>query len=554
MDFSKAVKYSSEATTAQDCYSYLDCDVVVIDKYVPSRLESDNVCIAQDELPGGGTIIYFDREYYGTLALRIPADPAVMTEIFINGYEYDYAITPGEDQALYALVAGPFEKGCRVKLAMKMPERAKTIPHNPTMKISPVMTSNGTVSLNETKSRFLLTLEEPAELVTFTLPENYDIEINGKSCGNAAELILGDTLFTSYKARIFTEGHSSYRDFDLVIMQAVDDEGMGACAVNAYTPITGAFAGEAAYLIDRRSHNTENATHGTADDPMLAIDPVTGYKWGRIDADKADYYFELENGGYEVSASFTGEGARLVANPGTEYEKVLVRETTTEVQRYGIRITDGQLVLSVCEGDPGIDFMMLTIRAIDTIATESGYEMIYDGRKKIAAENDDAGEYSEEDYDDEYPEDEEEYDNEYAEADDYSDGYDSGEDECFSEEYATETGKNHGESFIDKITFAENESRNTGEGSDVSADFSREEKSVNETPSTRTVSVKPSTPMISVSKTSSTVSDKRKAATQNYINNKLAVKKNSDAKKSLGIAAAGLVLAGSIIALLKKDK
>ncbi len=523
MDFSKAVRFSSETTTAQDCYSYLDCDVVVIDRYVPSRLESDDVCIAQDELPGGGTIIYFDREYYGTLALRIPADPAVMTEIYINGDEYDYAITPGENQALYALVAGPFEKGCRVKLAMKMPERAKIIPHNPTMRISPVMTSNGTVSLNDTKSRFLLTLEEPAELVTFTLPKAYDIEINGKSCGNTAELILGETLFTSYRARIFTEEHSSYRDFDIVIMQAVDDEGMGACAVNAYTPITGAFAGEAAYLIDRRSHNTENATHGTADDPMLCIDPVTGYKWGRIDADKADYYFELENGGYEVSASFTGTGSRLVANPGTEYEKILVRETTTEVQRYGIRITDGQLVLSVCEGDPGIDFMTLTIRAIDTIATESGYEMVYDGRKKIAAEDTDPEDFPDEDYSDEYPEEEEEYDNEFDEAEeDYSDGY--------SSEYES------GEHEYDEMRVNEDKTKAA------------------EIPSSRTVSVKPASPMISVSKTSSAVSEKRKAATQNYINNKLAAKKNSDAKKSLGIAAAGLVLAGGIIALLKKDK
>ena len=38
MDFGKALKFSSSETTVEDCYSYLDCDVVIIDRYVPSRL------------------------------------------------------------------------------------------------------------------------------------------------------------------------------------------------------------------------------------------------------------------------------------------------------------------------------------------------------------------------------------------------------------------------------------------------------------------------------------------------------------------------------------
>ena len=54
MDFGKALKFSANEATVEDCYSYLDCDVVIIDRYVPSRLESDKACIAQDELPGGG--------------------------------------------------------------------------------------------------------------------------------------------------------------------------------------------------------------------------------------------------------------------------------------------------------------------------------------------------------------------------------------------------------------------------------------------------------------------------------------------------------------------
>ena len=88
MDFGKALKFSSSETTVEDCYSYLDCDVVIIDRYVPSRLESDKACIAQDELPGGGTVILFEKEYYGTLALRIPSQETIRTTIYINGEEY----------------------------------------------------------------------------------------------------------------------------------------------------------------------------------------------------------------------------------------------------------------------------------------------------------------------------------------------------------------------------------------------------------------------------------------------------------------------------------
>ena len=425
MDFGKALKFSANETTVEDCYSYLDCDVVIIDKYVPSRLESDKISLAQDELPGGGTVILFDREYYGTLALRIPSLDKIKTTIYINGEEYEYATAPADANSLYALVGGPFEPGCRLKLAVAMPSRAAVIPYNADMKISPVSCDNGTVSLSERRSRFLIRLETPAELVTFTLPEGYDIEIGGKSRGNSAELIIGENLFTGYKLRIFTEGHSSYRDFDLVVMQAVEESELDSCAANAYTPITGAFAGEACYVLDRRSSNTENATHGTLADPMLRIDPVTGYKWGRISPDKADYYFELENGGYEVMASFTSEGARLIANPGTEYEKIMVRDTLTSEQRSGIRIIDGQLVLSVCEGEPEADIMTLTIRAIDTIAVESGYELVYDGRKNdTEAADESAEEPVYDDTDEEETEDNRNIELDLPTADDYGDaGY-----------------------------------------------------------------------------------------------------------------------------------
>ena len=595
MDFGKALKFSANEATVEDCYSYLDCDVVIIDRYVPSRLESDKACIAQDELPGGGTVILFEKEYYGTLALRIPSQETIRTTIYINGEEYEYATAPADENSLYALVGGPFEPGCRLKLAIAMPSRTAVIPYNADMRISPVSCNNGTVHLSERRSRFLIRLETPADMVTFNLPEGYDIEIGGKSRGNSAELLIGDNLFTGYKLRIFTEGHSSYRDFDLVVMQDIEEPELDSCAANAYTPITGAFAGEACYVLDRRSSNTENATHGTLEDPMLRIDPVTGYKWGRISPDKADYYFELENGGYEVMASFTSEGARLIANPGTEYEKIMVRDTRTEEQRSGIRIIDGQLVLSVCEGEPEADIMTLTIRAIDTIAVESGYELVYDGRRGDAAPADadsaaeDHGEFCGDE-----PEDNRSIELDLPTAEDYGDTYgdepgdnrnieldlptaeDYGDAEPAPEPVSIEA-ENVGEAELSAYAEEEPEAEDESKAEEPQAEAEPMTEPVqasgtvtgpapafrpaqepaadkpHEPVSTRTVSLRPAAPQITVSKTASPA-EKRREATQTYINTKLAAKKNSDTKKALGIAAGALTVAGAIYALLRRDR
>ena len=183
--------------------------------------------------------------------------------------------------------------------------------------------------------------------------------------------------------RIYTPGRKSYRDFDLAIMQVPEDNSADGCSVHAYTPVIGAFSGETCYVIDRTDSAVKTATHGTTYCGDVSIDPVTGYKWGCMGC--GNYYFELENGGYEIIMSFTGEGARVIANPGTASEKVLVRETSTEEQRYGVRITDGQLVLSIISDDapddsdaPGVDISTLIIRAIDTIALESGYTPLQD--------------------------------------------------------------------------------------------------------------------------------------------------------------------------------
>lgn len=437
MDFSKARPYPEGAATVSGCYSYLDCDVVIIDKYIPSRLDYDNLAIAMDELPGGGTVVFFDSSYDGTLAFLVPNDPSYKVVITIDGEDYDYAVNGIGDQPRYALVSGPFEIGCRVKLEVMAVNKTVDTPvcrepatieqtvspeepiaaeqpaavespvaaeqptvseqstpaapaHDPALQLKSLRADNGSISFNDSRSRFFVALERKAGTVALSLPDGYEFEVDGECTGAGHVFTVNGTSFTGHEMRVYTPGRKSYRDYGLTVMQAPDEDAAGSCSVHAYTPIIGAFSGETCYVIDRTDPAVKIATHGTTECREVGIDPVTGYKWGSMGP--GSYYFELENGGYEVLVSFTGAGARMIANPGTAAEKVIVRETSAEEQRYGVRVTEGQLVLSIVSDSEAVnsassgtdgatvqtDISTLIIRAIDTIAIESGYVPLRD--------------------------------------------------------------------------------------------------------------------------------------------------------------------------------
>ena len=173
--------------------------------------------------------------------------------------------------------------------------------------------------------------------------------------------------------------------------------------------------------------------------------------------------------------------------------------------------------------------MTLTIRAIDTIAVESGYEMIYDGRgKNTEAVCEDAEE-------DEFgPEDNTKLELELPTAEDY------GEPE-------------EPEAPVFELPIEDEEENDDNGDDDIESEVKKEDVSPAPMDSTRTVSIKPSSPRITVSK-SQKPAEKKREATQDYINTKLAAKKNSDAKKALGIVAGVVAVAGGIYALFKKDK
>lgn len=382
MDFSKKKMFSADSVTENGIYSYLDCDVIIIDRYVPSRLENEEVCLAQDELPGGGTVIYFEREYCGSLALRVPSDSSLNKEVSINGEAYDYALLSGGDAYSYALVSGPFEANCRVLMTISVEAAKEELSSvSPDTSLIPefIITDNGQVSFSDSRSRILASLDNFSDNVTLTLPEGWNfIRCNSIPADyssdiqcNSRTFALSQSLFTAYTVDILSPDNVSFRSFDLVLMQAPEDP--DACLVHAYTPIVGAFSGEACYVIDYSGSIKESGTHGTQVDSVVGIDPVTGYRWGQ--QDRSTFCFELENGCYELLLSCTDTSARVIASPGEAGEKLLAEHSPVEAERFIIRITNNLFVLRLSDSD-STTVNYLLIRAVDTIAVESGYELI----------------------------------------------------------------------------------------------------------------------------------------------------------------------------------
>lgn len=614
MDFSCTKPFPDGSATVSNCYSYLDCDVLVIDRYVPSRLDYESISLAQDELPGGGTIVYFEKVYYGSIALRVPSDPSLTIRTFIDNEEYDPAMQGMGDQPRYALLGGPFEAGCRVRLEIigevKVPvdtantdtvvepvdtnnnetvtefadvnssvtvaelgedertavnsdisndadgdsgsdtnadiasdsnndidsdtckDSAKECDHkavaasevspqpnfpsaihDPSMQLRTLHVPGSSIFFNDMRSRFFIKQEMPGDSVLLALPLGYDFEVDGHCSGNTHTFELSDNSFTGYSMRVYSQNHISYRDFDLAILKYSEDSQDGARTVHAYTPITGAFSGEACYILDRTGSVTESATHGsykcsadtidcsagaidcsagaigfsTGDVPAFGIDPSSGYKWGH--SEDGYYHFELENGGYELTASFTGTGARLISSPGTSSERVIIRETTEAPQRYGIRITDGELVLAITEVEE-INFATLIIRALDTTAVQSGYEPLNIVQKEIPAD--------------------------------------------FTTSRTASAGST--------ATKTEAAARVIASGSVKPTAIGTVSDSCRQTPPGVMTNQKGTAPFIKV-----------QPEVQKHINNGLAINKNKDTIKSLGIVTGALAVAAGILSLLKKD-
>ena len=123
MDFSKVAACPAESTSAEDTYFLLGEDCLVVRKYTVSRLDHGSLSVAQDRMPDGGIVFYFEEPYYGNLALFTGSeddDPGVPSHIRVTiGHdEYEPAFNHG-----YLLIGGPFEAGCRITLT-GMPARA----------------------------------------------------------------------------------------------------------------------------------------------------------------------------------------------------------------------------------------------------------------------------------------------------------------------------------------------------------------------------------------------------------------------------------------------
>ena len=464
MDFTKAKQFPTGSATVDNCYSYLDCDVVIIDRYAPSRLETVDICLAQDELPGGGTVFFFERDYFGSIALRIPTADTYPVHIYVDGEEYSFARLGERDQPRYALVSGPFEPGCRVRIEICAADRDTKIPagsngcaqddtavsgdgceqddlpvgsHDCTRGCTPISsapiiyTDNGTVRYNNTLRRYLVSMAECDSQVSLSLGEGYvfgSTDLQDEAADRAHSFDVSSDLFTGYEITIIAALTGDEEAYDLVIMQPADDEG---CLVHAYTPTIGAFAGETCYIIDSASvqasaavtdsataqasaavtdlvsaqaaAHTFPATHGSRSVQELGIDPLTGYKWGRME--RNCYFFELENGSYELVINCSA-GMCIILNPGRSDERVLAEAASGQEQHFRFRAASGSVtIMATAAGKSGVDcssdcgsadscpadcgsagscyvedeatgISRILIRALDTTAVDSGYVLI----------------------------------------------------------------------------------------------------------------------------------------------------------------------------------
>ena len=126
MDFTRIKPYPSDCASVPDTYYSLGEDCIVVRKYLPSRLESGSVAIAQDISPSSEPVFYFENDYFDNLALLVDDDESVISDMMevysgdirvkIDRDEYEPACNHG-----YIMLAGPFLKGSRIVLS-KVPE------------------------------------------------------------------------------------------------------------------------------------------------------------------------------------------------------------------------------------------------------------------------------------------------------------------------------------------------------------------------------------------------------------------------------------------------
>ena len=117
MDFSQCTAFPAESVSASDIFYSLGSDCLVIRRFTPSRLDTDTVSLAQDRMPSGEAVLFFESSYFGDLALMISDDSDCSTipdglNVTVGGFEYECAVNHG-----YLLISGPFESGCRIMLS-----------------------------------------------------------------------------------------------------------------------------------------------------------------------------------------------------------------------------------------------------------------------------------------------------------------------------------------------------------------------------------------------------------------------------------------------------
>ncbi len=115
-------------TKLQESFYFEKKDALIVNQYFSSSVVWKNAEIIQcANIPRSELVsFHIGQPLEGNLLFRLPDWLADTAKITVNGKEYQYSITGGDENKGYALVEGPFEADTRIELVLPM----KVVAHN----------------------------------------------------------------------------------------------------------------------------------------------------------------------------------------------------------------------------------------------------------------------------------------------------------------------------------------------------------------------------------------------------------------------------------------
>lgn len=346
--------------------------------------------------------IVFSDYFDGNLCLKIEGLMAEGFRVFIDGIEYSYAIRKsGVTNPGYALIGGPYEKGCTVRAVwgesrkgeVYMVDESEPLVHEDVQGEDAktpgsvlLRVSGADILYNENRRMFLLCKkaaqeEEPGGDIRLYASLGSRVallSLNGQD--PVQELVLAPDFegYTMHNLRVQTQNAGGYEEYSLIVSGHPRDYESGlytGSTADAFRTVTGSFAGELCYAISTAmGESAVLGSYNSTPNRMYGMDRKTGYFWGHTTAMNSEFLFQLEEGNYVISCSLSQESpsVSVVCEPisGGRVTQIQPGSDTR------IRSTGEGIILQVNSPDDaaaGCGFKSIMIRALSTEAQVSGF-------------------------------------------------------------------------------------------------------------------------------------------------------------------------------------